>query len=205
MFGNLAEFFHEIAAEIGTEVVQSPVTLIAEVVQFALLLSIIWVVAIGFGRRRGFVANMLTERQERTSARLESASHAESTLEESKRQVASMTRAGRSEAREMITQAKLECAEIGASARSETDADCSRIAERAESALATEQQEMLLELREQLVELVSSSTRSIMNEKLTVSEQRKLIENTIVGTMNASAGSDARLEALAAGSVPEGA
>ena len=46
---------------------------------------------------------------------------------------------------------------------------------------STEQQEMLLELREQLVELVSSATRSIMNEKLTVSEQRTLIENTIVG------------------------
>ncbi len=80
-----------------------------------------------------------------------------------------------------------------------------RIEERAESALATEQQEMLLELREQLVELVSSATRSIMNEKLTVSEQRTLIENTIVGSMDASAGSDGRIEALAAGATPKGA
>ena len=64
---------------------------------------------------------------------------------------------------------------------------------------------MLLELREQLVDLVSSATRSIMNEKLTVSEQRTLIENTIAESVNASAGSDGRVQALAAGATPEGA
>ncbi len=71
--------------------------------------------------------------------------------------------------------------------------------------MSTERQEMLLELREQLVDLVSSATRSIMNEKLTVSEQRTLIENTIVESVNASAGSDARIQALAAGATLEGA
>lgn len=205
MFEMILEFLHEIAVEIGAEVVHQPARLVAEVVQFALLLGIVWVVAFGFAKRKGFVANMLAERRERVQARIEGASHAEKSLAVSKAEAAAATRAGRAKAREVIAHAKKECDEIKGTARAETDADCSRIQERAHSALSTEQQEMLLELREQLVELVSSATRSIMNEKLTVAEQRKLIENTIVRSVGASAIPDARAEALAAGSLPEGA
>lgn len=205
MFGKIPEFLHEIAVEIGTEVVTQPSRLFAEVVQFAVLLGIVWVAAFGFAKRRGFVANMLAERRSRVEARVEGASHAEKSLADSKQEAAATIRAGRAKARETIAHTKKECEEIGRTAHAETDAECSRIQDRAQSALSTEQQEMLLELREQLVELVSSATRSIMNEKLTVAEQRKLIENTIVGSVRASKNPDARTEALAAGSVPEGA
>ena len=72
--------------------------------------------------------------------------------------------------------------------------------------MSTEQQEMLLELREQLVDLVSSATRSIMNEKLTVAEQRTLIENTIVGEHECERRlRRSRARPLAAGLVPKGA
>ena len=205
MLGSIFEFYHEILTEMATELAVEPMRIIAENIQFAVLMAIVWVVAIGFGKRRGFVANMLSERRERIAARVESASHAEKQLEDSKHSAATTTRTARAKARAIVVEAKKECAEIETTTQAETDAECRRIEERAESALATEQQEMLLELREQLVELVSSATRSIMNEKLTVSEQRTLIENTIVGSMESSASSEARLAALAAGSVPKGA
>lgn len=205
MFEQIAELAHEIVVEIGAEVVHEPLRMVAEVVQFAVLIGIVWVVALGAGSRRGFVANMLAERQSRVDARLLSASTASKALQDSRREAASIARASRAKAREMITQAKKECTEIEETSRAETDAECSRIEERSESALQTEQQEMLLELREQLVDIVSSATRSIMNEKLTVAEQRTLIENTIVGSMSAAVDGDARMEAFAAGQVPKGA
>jgi F0F1-type ATP synthase membrane subunit b/b' len=105
----------------------------------------------------------------------------------------------------VVASTKKECAELEASTRAEVDAECVRIHERAESALATERQEMVLELREQLVEMVSSATRSIMNEKLTSAEQRALIEGGILGSMSASSNSDARVETLAAQPVQRGA
>ena len=203
MFGNIAQFVHEIVLEISAEVIHEPLRLVAEIVQFALLIGIVWVVAIGFGKRKGFVANMLTERQAKVAARLDRASQAETVLAEAKREATSTTRSAMAKARELVAQAKRECEEIDKAARAEADAECARITERAESALATEQQEMLLELREQLVELVSSATRSIMNEKLTVAEQRTLIENNIVGSMKAS--SKSRGAKAAAGAVSKGA
>jgi len=201
----IAEMFNEIAAEMGTEVLHAPMRLVAEAFQFAILIAIVWAVAAGFGKRKGFVVNMLAERRDRVAARLESASLADASLAESKRQATAATRAGRARAREIIASAKAECVQLEQAARAETDADCKRIEERAEAALSTEQQEMMLELREQLVELVSSATRSIMNEKLTVAEQRTLIENSIMGSLSSSAASNARVEALAAEPTPKGA
>jgi F-type H+-transporting ATPase subunit b len=205
VFGSLAGMYSEIVQEIGAELANEPLRIFAEVMQFAVLLAIVWVGAVGFGKRRGFVVNMLTERQERVAAHVETASHADKALADAKREAAATARSARATAREIVLRAKKECVEIEESAHAETDADCARIEERAEAALSTERQEMLLELREQLVDLVSSATRSIMNEKLTVSEQRTLIENTITESVNASAGMDARIQMLAAESTPEGA
>jgi F0F1-type ATP synthase membrane subunit b/b' len=179
----IAEMFGKIATDIGAEAVAAPMRIVAEVAQFAVLLTIVYVVAVGFGKRKGFVANMLTERRDSVAARIEAASHVD----------------------EVVAQAKHECSEIENAAHAETDADCSRIQERAESALTTEQQEMMLELREQLVELVSSATRAIMNEKLTISEQRTRIENTIVGSMSMSANHDAATAVMAGQSAAKGA
>ncbi len=188
MFGNLAEMYAEILTEIGAELAQDPMRVVAEVVQFLLLAGIVWVVALGFGKRRGFVANMLAERRDRVEARIEGSELADQSLADARREAAAITRAARAKARELVGQAKKEAVQIEQATREETDADAARIAERAEAALATEQQEMLLELRERLVDLVSSATRSIMNERLSVSEQRALIEGAIAESVVAGGG-----------------
>ena len=205
MLMNIVGFLHEIFVEIAAEIQADPGRLMAELVQFAVLAAIVWVVAVGFGKRKGFVANMLLERGKRVAVRLEGASHAEQYLAESRQSATATTRAARAKARAVVASTKKECAELEASTRAEADAECLRIHERAESALATEQIEMVLELREQLVDLVSSATRSIMNEKLTIAEQRALIESGIVGSMSASSSSDAHRASLAAQPVSRGA
>jgi F0F1-type ATP synthase membrane subunit b/b' len=206
MLTSLTAMITEVAAELGVEITNAPMRMVAEVFQFVVLMVIIWVVAIGFGKRKGFVANMLTERQVALAARVESSSHAEKTLADSRHEAAAVIRSGRAKARAIVSEAKKECAEMEAAARAETDTECARISERAESALVTETQEMQLELREQLVDLVSSATRSIMNEKLTVSEQRTLIENTIMESVGRSGeADDGASRAFAQRSAPEGA
>ena len=64
----------------GVEVTASPVRMIAEWLQFVLLIAIIWVVAMGWGKRKGFVSNLLSERAERIGRKLEISSHAEENL-----------------------------------------------------------------------------------------------------------------------------
>lgn len=170
----------EILAEMGAEVVHAPLRLALEIVQFIALVGIAWMVAIGFGKRRGFVANMLSERFDDVGAHLELASHSAEDLAHAKQLAALKARAANAEARRVMAEAKREAEAAEAQARTEADAEAARITSRAESALSTEDAEMHMELREMLVDLVAQSTRSIMNEKMSVAEQRKLIEDTIV-------------------------
>ena len=89
--------FEEIYSEILHEYSAYPVRMIAEAVQFVLLIVIVWVVAMGWGKRKGFVANMLSERAERTDREIETASHAAEDLGLPRRARASVsTHGGRS-------------------------------------------------------------------------------------------------------------
>ncbi|NTU72137.1 MAG: ATP synthase F0 subunit B [Coriobacteriia bacterium] len=183
----IVEMAREIVAEMGTEVAHAPLRLVAEVLQFLVLVGIVWVVAFGFGKRKGFVSNMLTERERRIATHLTTATAADEALATATAEAEAAIRTAEARAHELTQDAATECAEVDAATRAEVDAECTRITERAESALATERQEMQLELREQLVELVSSATRSIMNERLTAAEQRELIEHSITSSMDGAA------------------
>lgn len=205
MFGDVVAMCREIVAEIASEFAHEPMRVLAEVVQFALLAGAAWVVMFGFGKRKGFVANMLSERQSAIARRVERATHADEALADAKREAASLARDGRAQARDIVARAKQESSELEAAARAETDADCARIEERAEAALSTERQEVQLELREKLVDLVSSATRTILNEKLTVSEQRRLIEAAVSGSVAASGTAHREARVAARDTVSKGA
>jgi F0F1-type ATP synthase membrane subunit b/b' len=177
--------FEEILAEMGLEVVENPVRMIAEIVQFVLLIGIVWVVAVGFGKRRGFVANLLSERYERIERDVERASHADENLSLAQANVRERSDTVAAEASRILAVGQADAERIESTACAEADAESSRILDRAKSALATETEEMHLELREELVTIVAQATRSILNEKMTVSEQRELIENSIVASLAA--------------------
>ena len=179
--------FEEIFAEMRLEVAETPVRMIAELIQFVLLLVIVWVVAVGFGKRKGFVVNLLSERAERIDREIESASHAAENLslaEKTSRELVDSTDA---EAGRLLETARADAEQIEAAARAEADAEAQRIIERAESALATEMEEMRLELREELVSIVALATRSMLNETMSVPEQRELIERSIAVCLGSEA------------------
>jgi F-type H+-transporting ATPase subunit b len=186
----------EILHEIGAEVAADPGRMVAEFVQFAILIGLIWVVGFGFGKRRGFVTNMISERRERIGTQLEEAQGADARLELAESAASEREQAARAEAERLIAEAKAGAEQSDEQVRSEADAEAARIMDRARTALENERAQMQADLREQLVELVSQASRSIMNEKLTVAEQRSRIEEAIV------AGVSSASEALPAPKAP---
>jgi F-type H+-transporting ATPase subunit b len=180
--------FEEILSEMGVEVTASPVRIIAEWLQFAVLIAIIWVVAMGWGKRRGFVANLLSERAERIGRKLEISSHAEEDLALARQEAAERLRTADVEAKRLVKAARADAKNIERSAREETDAEALRITGRATDALVTEGEEMRSELREELVTIVAQAARSILSEKMSVAEQRAAIEQAIVGSLGGESG-----------------
>jgi F-type H+-transporting ATPase subunit b len=152
-------------------------------VQFAVLAGIIWGVGFGFGQRRGMVTNMLAERHATVGDNVEEALASEKVLADAKREAGEKERAARAEARRIITEAKRDAEKTVETARGDAEAEAALVTKRAENALVTEREEMQLELRDRLVEAVATATRAIMDEQMTVSEQRTLIESAIAASV----------------------
>ena len=179
--------FEEIATEIGRELAAEPLRIVAEVVQFLLLFGIAWVVAIGWGKRRGFVANMLAERAELIDHDVTVASHAPEDLQRAQSETSQRLEAATAQAEAIVLEARTDAQHIEEAARSEADAEAQRITDRARAALETEAEAMRTDVRDELVSIVAQASRTILNEKLTVSEQRKLIESAITGGVESAA------------------
>ena len=178
----------QILSAIAKEVVESPMTMLAEVVQFLALAAIVWIVAFGFGKRRGFVVNMLDERRNHVRDQLEQASGAQGQLQEAQATAEKGLSDAQTQAAKLRAEVKAEVEQSEAAARASSDAEAERIVERAQTALSNETAQMLADLRDELVELVSEATRSIMNEALTVAEQRDRIEGAIKASVSGDGG-----------------
>ena len=169
----------QILSAIAEEVTKAPMMVIAEFVQSIALVVIVWGVAIGFGKRRGMIMNMLDERATHVKKQLEHAAGAKGELEKARADAEKRLAEARAEAERLRADADAEVAKSEADAHASADAEAERIVERANSALTNERAQMLADLRDELVDLVSEATRSIMNEALTVAEQRDRIETAI--------------------------
>ncbi len=169
----------EILGEIVHEASAEPVRLIAEVVQFVVLLAIVYIGAIGVGRRKGIVVNMLAERDARIRSRLVEASGAEQALADAHHEASTLVRDARREAREILAEAHARAKAIEATGTAEGDAAYAEALARAEETIARETLEMHMEIRDTLVETVAGATRGILNERLTVSEQRRSIQDAV--------------------------
>jgi len=126
--------FREILATMIEEVQAAPVRQIAEVLQFAVLIGIVWVVALGFGKRRGFVLSMLAERRESMSERIAEALDSETMLASAKHDAAAVERTARAEARRVLSEATRDAERIEADAKAVADADAETVTARAQSA-----------------------------------------------------------------------
>jgi F-type H+-transporting ATPase subunit b len=174
----IGEIFHEIVRDVSGST-GSLISYAAELIQFAILVAIIWVVGVGAGSRRGFLLNMLDERRAATRRRLADADAAEQALATAEQDAKVRVASAKTEAARIVSDAETGISATEAETKREIDAEAARIVERAEAALTNEWAQMRAELREELVELVSEATRSIMNETLSIAEQRERIEAAI--------------------------
>lgn len=169
----------ELFAEIAHEITAEPMRFAVEVIQFVLLLLIVKAVALGFGKRKGFVTNILAERRNRIEARIEAASHSAERLADARRQAEERISVARGSAAHILLDARAEGRQVVQTALSQAAAETEAAQKRAQETLDTELEEMHVEVRDKLVDLVAGATRSILSETHTPSEQRALIQKAI--------------------------
>ncbi len=179
MLEMVSELFHEIKLEIAA----NPTTIIIEVVQFVILITIIWVVAFGVGKRSGFVKNMLKERRVNIASDLEMADGSESALEAAKQKAVADVAEAQASAKKTLTEARRKAKTERTAGAAAADREVEALRDHAQQLLAMEHQEMLAEARERLLEVVGSATRHILSERISPAEQRALVQRAIMTTI----------------------
>lgn len=176
----------EILSEVWHHMSGEPLNFGLEVLQFLILAALVYGVGWGFGKRRGFVRNMLSEAHAGIGERVSRAQAMPVRLGEARDAAAVRKREARAEARKLIADARIEAERLQADGQSQADAEAARLLRHAEEALENERAEAQAEIRERLIDVVARSTRAIMNERLSMAEQRKLIEGAVLASVSGS-------------------
>lgn len=175
----VSELFHEIRVEIAA----NPTTIIIEVVQFVILIAIVWVVAIGVGKRSGLVKNMLKERRVKIASDLGMADGSEAALESAKQKAVADVAEAQASAKKTLTDARRKAKAERTAGAAAADREAEALRDHAQQLLVMEHQEMLAEARERLLEVVGSATRHILSERISPAEQRALVQRAIMTTI----------------------
>ncbi len=176
----------EIMTEVIGEITADPLGYLLELAQFAILVFLVYAIAIGIRGRRGVLTGMISDRAVKTSTRLSGVGHSTDELQHAKKLASLRVRTARADARQMLTDARREAAENELKVHGAVEAEAQRVIERVDEALATEEAEMQAEVREELVDLVAQATRQLLNERMSVGEQRRLIEEHVLSSIGAA-------------------
>lgn len=174
----------ELLREAAHEITGDPMKFIIELVQFGILLFIVKAVAFGLGEKPGMLTNMLTERRERVRAQLEDAASANEQIVAGKQIVAERLKTARTEARRIVAEARRATEEERQSVLATVETEFAELREQAEAILDKERSEMLGGLQEQLIDLVTTATRQILDEGYTAAEQRELIQKSVMESLD---------------------
>ena len=167
------------------DVTGEPWVILGEVVQFAILAAAVWLLAVGFGKRQGILAGQLARRRERVDADLKSAVEAPARADEAGKQATRVVDEARTSADDTRSAAQREADELEQRVRAEADQEAQRIAEHVDEALASEEARMLEGQRTRLVDTVAQATRSVLSASLSMPEQRRLIEKSVLVAVSA--------------------
>ncbi len=181
--------FYETLNLIIEEVGGNPVKFGVELLQFAILFAAFWVLAIGFRNRKGILVNAIDRQAQQTTADLALVESAPSIVASARVDAERIRKEAHTEAEGLVREATMEAESIRREAAESAEAESSAILERADVAVQTEVAEMQAEVRDMLVNIVADATRSVMNEQLSLPEQRELIQHAIlasVGTASAA-------------------
>ena len=189
---------------VGEEIAADPMTFAIEVVQFLILVVLVWAVAWGFGKRRGMLRNMLTERQNRVARQLEESDTAEDVLASAREQAQVSVREAQKTAKHDVVAARKRADGEFAAAKAATDREVDGMRDHAGELLEMERAEMLEHSRERLLDVVGRATRYILSEGLSPAEQRSLIQHSIMESLNGNGSAGAAQNVAEAGATASG-
>ena len=157
---------------IGSLGINLPV-LIAQIVNFTILLIILRVVA------WGPLTKMLDDRRERIRESLSAADQAKASVAESERKVHEQVEEGRREAQQLIAQAQDISARIQADARTQAQADADAMLARARNEIQLERDTAIADLRKEFADMTISAAEKVINTSLDKSAHQRLIDEAL--------------------------
>lgn len=176
--------FVEVWQEVWHEVTHEPLAVVIELAQFAILVLIIKLVALGTRNRRGVVVNMLGERKERVRRQLEEAAAHEREAAEAPARAKATAQLADEDRRVILAEAERHAATERERILAEADEQAAEIERQAADTLEHERAEVLGGVRDVLVDIVARATRQVLDEGYSPAEQREMIQSAIIASID---------------------
>jgi F0F1-type ATP synthase membrane subunit b/b' len=171
----------ELLREALREVTRDPLAFAAEIVQFAVLVVIVWQLA------RRFVAQPLAERRRRVTEEVEQADAAPRLRAEADARAAALLAEGRAEAARIAERAAAAADAARRDGRERIEREAAGAVVTAEQALGAEKDRAAREASDRLVELIGTVVRRFL-ETLPEGERRVLTQRLILDRLKEVAG-----------------
>lgn len=165
------EVIHEITVDPG------PVVFLVEVVQFLILAGGIWLLA------KRLLVPMLERRREGVIQELDEAATAEERYAEAQREAIRIVAEAKQKAKERIREAKERAAASHEEVIAAAEEESVRIVEQARQTLKQEEDDAVATVHTKLVDLVTVATRNVLEEALSESERRDLVEKSVLSSL----------------------
>ncbi len=168
----------ELIQEVLRQITGEPLMFTVEVVQLLLLVLIIWFLL------PRIVGTALKERRKRIAAEVEKADQADAAYIIARQQAAALVAAARAEAQRTIETARTAALDERRAGMNQVEQEADAILLQAKQAVETEKEKVAGEASEHLVMLITEVTRRFIEESLTESERRAVMQKLILTSLN---------------------
>jgi F-type H+-transporting ATPase subunit b len=176
----------ELIQEVLRQITAEPLMFTVEIVQFLLLVLIIWFLL------PRIVGTALKERRKRIAAEVEKADQADAAYAKAQQQAAALVAAARTEAQRTIEAARTAAQDERRAGLDQVEQEANAILLQANQSIETEKRRVTSEASEQLVTLITLVTRRFIEESLTESERRAVTQKLILASLKEMEGTASR-------------
>lgn len=169
----------ELLGEVGHEIAARPTGFAIEVVQFGIFIALVWFVAWGRRTRKGMFAKALDARRARVADELAEADEARQAAQEMLAGAGPLVEEARTQAAARLKEARAVARKDRVAILKAAEAEGEQALAQAAESLEHERAEALAGVHEQLVELITESTRQIMDQSIPPARQRELIQEAV--------------------------
>ena len=147
--------------------------LIAQIINFLVLLFVLWKFAYGP------ILAILEKRQKKIEKGLADAEAAEKRLEESEKKQKEVLRKARTEAKEIVEKAYVQAEKTKSEIAEDAKAQAEKIIQSAKKEIETEKEKTIAEIKSEIGGLVVAATEKIVDEKIDGKKDKELIEKSL--------------------------